>query len=51
MSFYVRFRYIDAVFSLSNSNFGDHVDRIHHFELAIKGSTNIARYALYIASE
>ena len=39
-SFNFTFRYIDDVLSLSNSRFGDFVDRIYPIELEIKFSTD-----------
>ena len=40
-SFNFTFRYIDDVFSLNNSRFGDFVDRIYPIELEIKETTDI----------
>ena len=42
-SFNFTFRYIDDVFSLNNSRFGDFVDRIYPIELEIKDTTNTDR--------
>jgi hypothetical protein len=44
-SFNFTFRYIDDVFSLSNSRFGDFVDRIYPIELEIKDTTDTERSA------
>jgi hypothetical protein len=38
---FYEFRYIDDVFSLSNSRFGDFVDRVYPIELGIKEITDI----------
>ena len=43
----VTFRYIDDVFSLNNSRFGDFVDRIYPIELQIKDTTDTDRSASY----
>jgi hypothetical protein len=42
------FRYIDDVFSLNNSRFGDFVDRIYPIELEIKDTTDTDRSASYL---
>ena len=42
------FRYIDDVLSLSNSRFGDFVDRIYPIELQIKDITDTDRSASYL---
>ena len=42
------FRYIDDVLSLSNSRFGDFVDRIYPIELQIKDITDTDRPASYL---
>ena len=42
-SFNFTFRYIDDVFSLNNSRFGDFVDRIYPIELEIKDTTDTDR--------
>ena len=47
-SFNFTFRYIDDVLSLSNSRFGDFVDRIYPIELEIKDTTDTDRSASYI---
>ena len=47
-SFHFTFRYIDDVFSLNNSRFGDFVDRIYPIELEIKDTTYTDRSASYI---
>jgi len=47
-SFNFTFRYIDDVFSLDNSRFGDFVDRIYPIELEIKDITNTDRSASYL---
>jgi hypothetical protein len=44
-SFNFTFHYIDDVFSLNNSMFGDFVDRIYPNELEIKDTTDTDRYA------
>jgi hypothetical protein len=41
-------RYIDDVFSLSNSKFDDFVDRIYPIEHEIKDTTYTARYAFHL---
>jgi len=43
-SFNFTFRYIDGVFSLNNSRFGDFVDRIYPIELEIKDTTDKVSY-------
>jgi hypothetical protein len=43
----VLLRYIDDVLSLSNSRFGDFVDRIYPIELEIKDTTDKDRSASY----
>ena len=47
-SFNYTFRYIDGVFSLNNSRFGDFVDRIYPIKLEIKDTTDTDRSASYI---
>ena len=47
-SFNFTFRYLDDVLSLSNSRFGDFVDRIYPIELEIKDTTDTDRSASYI---
>ena len=47
-SFNFTFRYIDDVLSLSNSRFGDFVDRIYLIEFEIKNTTVTDRSASYI---
>jgi hypothetical protein len=47
-SFNFTFRYIDDVFSLNNSRFGDFVDRIYPIELEIKDITDTDRSASYL---
>jgi hypothetical protein len=47
-SFNFTFRYIDDVLSLSNSRFGDFVDRIYLIEFEIKNTTDTDRSASYI---
>jgi hypothetical protein len=47
-SFNFTFRCIDDVLSLSNSSFGDFVDRIHPIELEIKDTTDTDRSASYL---
>jgi hypothetical protein len=44
-SFNFTFRYIDDVFSLSNSRFGDFVDRVYPIEVEIKDTANTDRSA------
>ena len=48
LSFNFTFRYIDEVFSLNNSKFGDFVDRIYPIELEIKVTTDTCRSASYL---
>ena len=47
-SFNFTFRCIDDVLSLSNSSFGDFVDRIYPIELEIKDTTDTDRSASYL---
>ena len=47
-SFNFTFRYIDDVLSLTNSRFGDFVDRIYPIELKIKDTTDTDRSASYL---
>jgi hypothetical protein len=47
-SFNFTFRYIDDVFSLNNSRFGDFVDRIYSIELEIKDTTDTDWSASYL---
>jgi hypothetical protein len=47
-SFNFTFRYIDDVFSLNNSRFGDFVDRINLIVLDIKDTTNTDRSDSYL---
>ena len=47
-SFCFTFRYIDDVFSLNNSKFGDYVDLIYPIELEIKDTSETERYAFYL---
>ena len=47
-SFNFTFRYIDDVFSLNNSKFGDFVDRFYPIEREIKDTTNTDRSASYL---
>jgi hypothetical protein len=47
-SFNFTFCYIDDVLSLSNSRFGDFVDRIYPIELEIKDTTDTDRSASYL---
>jgi hypothetical protein len=47
-SFNFTFRYIDDVLLLSNSRFGDFVDRIYPIELEIKDTTDTDRSASYL---
>ena len=47
-SFNFTFRYIDDVLLLSNSRFGDSVDRIYPIELEIKDTTDTDRSASYL---
>jgi hypothetical protein len=47
-SFNFTFRYIDDVFSLDNSRFGDFVDHIYPIELDIKDTTDKDRSAAYL---
>jgi hypothetical protein len=47
-SFNFTFRYIDDVLSLTNSRFGDFVDRIYAIELEIKDTTDTDRSASYL---
>ena len=47
-SFNFTFRYIDDVLSLTNSRFGDFVDRIYPIELEIKDTTDADRSASYL---
>ena len=47
-SFNFTFRYIDDVFSINNSRFGDFVDRIYPIELEIKNTTYTDRSASYL---
>ena len=42
------FRYLDDVLSLSNSRFGDFVDRIYPIELEIKDTTDTDRSVSYL---
>ena len=44
-SFNFTFHYIDDVLSLSNSRFGDFLDRIYPIELEINNTTDIDRSA------
>ena len=43
-SFNFTFRYIDDVFSINNSRFGDFVDRIYPIDLEIKDTTDTDMY-------
>jgi hypothetical protein len=45
LSFNFTFRYIDDVFSLSNSRFGDFVDRVYPIEVEIMDTANTDRSA------
>jgi hypothetical protein len=47
-SFNFTFCYVDDVFSLDNSRFGDFVDRIYPVELEIKDTTDTDRSASYL---
>ena len=47
-SFNFTFRYIDDVLSLTNSRFGDFVDRIYSIELEIKDTTDKDTSASYL---
>jgi hypothetical protein len=47
-SFNFMFCYIDDVLSLTNSRFGDFVDRIYPIELEIKDTTNTDRSTSYL---
>jgi hypothetical protein len=47
-SFNFTFRYIDDVLSLSNSRFGDFVDRIYPIEFEIKDTTDTDRSTSYL---
>jgi hypothetical protein len=47
-SFNFPFHYIDDIFSLNNSRFGDFVDRIYHIELEIKDNTDKDTSASYL---
>ena len=47
-SFNFTFRYIDDVFSLNNSRFGDFVDRIYPIELERNDTTDTDRSASYL---
>ena len=47
-SFNFTFRYVDNVFSLNNSRFGDCVDRIYPIELERKDTTDTERSASYL---
>ena len=47
-SFNFTFRYVDDVFSLNNSRFGDCVDRIYPIELERKDTTDTVRSASYL---
>jgi hypothetical protein len=47
-SFSFTFRYIDDVPSLSNSRFGDFVDRVYPIEIKIKDTTDTDRSASYL---
>ena len=42
---FYEFRYIDDVFSLSNSRLGDFVDRVYPIEVEIKDTANTDRSA------
>jgi hypothetical protein len=42
------FHYIDDVFSLNNSKFGDFVDRIYPIEVEMKATTDTARTVSYL---
>ena len=42
------FRYVDDVFSLINSKFGDNVDRILSIALPRKDTTDTARFVSYL---
>ena len=48
LSFNFTFRYIDDVFSLHNSRFGDFFDRFYPIELEAKDTTNTDRSASYL---
>ena len=48
ISFNFSFRYIDDVLSLNNSKFDDYVERIYHFELEIKDTTDTVKYVSYL---
>jgi hypothetical protein len=48
LSFNFTFRYIDDVFSLHNSRFGDFFDRIYPIELEVKDTTITDRSASYL---
>ena len=48
ISFNSTFRYIDDVFSLNNSKFGDYVERIYPIELEIKDTTDTVKSASYL---
>jgi hypothetical protein len=47
-SFNSTFRYIDHVLSLTNSRFGEFVDRIYPIEVEIKHTTDTDRFASYL---
>ena len=47
-SFNSTFRYIDHVLSLTNSRFGEFVDRIYPIEFEIKHTTDTDRFASYL---
>ena len=48
ISFYFTFCYIDDVFSLNNSKFGDYVERIYLIELEIRDTTDTVKSASYL---